>query len=283
MHICVITDNKTSHSSTRFFEEARVNNVKMTFVSWKDVFLNKEGTLLCAKMPLKKFDAVILRSSVTSLTPSILVVEYCKYHNIRLLNEKFYFRYQTVNKLRQQLIFQMKKIPCLKIFYGENVHFSFLKKELGLPFIAKLATGSMGKQVFKISSKKEFESFFCQQKDDKQLCLFQKFYHIDADYRVFIIGKRVFGPIKRIAPNGEWKTNARGAKHERVEKKEQVLALAMSVAKKTGIEFAGVDILIDSANKPRVIEINTMADFKVFDEVYPEINIAKETIALLAL
>jgi len=283
MHICVITDNATSHSSKRFLKEARFNNIEMTFVPWKDVFLNKAGVLLCAKMPLKNFDALILRSSVTSLTPSILVVEYCKYYNIRLLNEKFYFRYQTVNKLRQQIIFQMEKIPCLKIFYGENVSFSFLRKELGLPFIAKLATGSLGKQVFKISSKKEFESFFRQQKADKQLCLFQKFYRIDADYRVFIVGKRVFGPVKRIAPKGEWKTNARGAKHERAEKQERVLALAMSIAKKTGIEFAGVDILIDSANKPRVIEINTMADFRVFDEVYPEINIAKKTISLLEL
>lgn len=283
MHICVITDNTASYSSIRLFEEARAANAKMTFVPWKNIFFNKEGLLLCAKTPLKKFDAVILRSSVTSLTPSILIVEYCKHHNIRLLNEKFYFRYQTVNKLRQQLIFQIKKIPCLKTFYGENVSFSFLKKEFGLPFIAKLATGSLGKQVFKISSNKKFESFFRQQKDDKQLCLFQKFYPIDADYRVFIIGKKVFGIVKRIAPRGEWKTNMRGARHERAEKKEQLLNLARSVAKKTGIEFAGVDILIDSAGKPRVIEINTMATFKVFDEVYPEINVAREVIAQFKL
>lgn len=87
--------------------------------------------------------------------------------------------------------------------------------------------------------------------------------------------------MKRIAPKGEWKTNARGTKHKRAEQEKRVLKFAKKITEKTNLEFAGLDILIDSTGKPRLIEINTMACFKIFDKLYPEINIAKKTIALL--
>lgn len=283
MQICIITDNPTSHASKSFLKEASFSSIKTIFVPWKDMLFDfeKNDVLVNRRIHLKEFSAVILRSSETSLTPASLIVDYCDNNSIRLLNKDFYLRYQSVNKLRQQLIFQIKKIPCLKTVYSETISFPFLKKKLGLPFIAKLASGSLGKQVFKINSDKEFLQFMLRIKKDRQPYLFQKFYKVAADYRVFIVGNKVFGPLKRIAPKGEWRTNIRGAKHERAEEKKQVLKLAKTFQEKTGIEFAGLDILIDSVKKPRIIEINTMACFKVFDEIYPKINIAKKTIDLL--
>ena len=62
-----------------------------------------------------------------------------------------------------------------------------------------------------------------------------------------------------------------------------MLNFAKKIIEKTSLEFAGLDILIDSTGKPRLIEINTMACFKVFDKIYPEINIAKKTIALFII
>lgn len=281
MNICVITDNKDSYSSKRFLEEARNNKINLAFFSWQDIFLDDREIFLCKKIPLKKFDAVILRSSNNSITPAALIVEYCQHEKIRLLNAVFYLRYQLVNKLRQQILFQTNKVPCLKTLYGEKINFLFLKKKFGIPFIAKLANGSLGKQVFKIISKKDFDDFINQREIDKKLYLFQKFYPISADYRVFIIGEKIFGPMKRIAPKGEWKTNSYGSTHERAEKEKLPIQLAKTFLKKTGIEFAGLDILIDSDGKARLIEINTMACFKVFEKVFPEVNIAKEVIGLL--
>ena len=283
MRICVIGDYKESYSSKKLLEESVSAGKEMFFVPWKniifdsangEVFLNKEDLL-------SQFDAVILRSSITSLTPSSLIVEYCQHNDIRLLNKNFYLRYQSVNKLRQQMFFQAKKIPCLDTIFGESASFSFLKTKLDLPFIAKLASGSLGKQVFKINTHKEFIKFIQQRKKDKQLYLFQKFYSIKADYRVFIIGKKVFGPMERIAPNGEWRTNIPGSRHKRAEEKKEVLELAASLIQKTGLEFAGLDILIDSDGTPRLIEINTMACFRIFDKIDPEVNVAKRTVGLL--
>jgi glutathione synthase/RimK-type ligase-like ATP-grasp enzyme len=283
MKICVITDEKGAYSSKKFLEISKNRGEKMFFSSWKGLLFDgtKNEVFTKEKVPLKKFDAIILRSSSDSLTPSSLVVEYCQQNNIRLLNKKFYLRHPSINKLNQQLIFQANKIPCLKTIFGESVSFSFLKKTLGVPFIAKLTNGSLGKQVFKIDSANDFSRFKKERQLDRKPYLFQKFYKNDGDYRVFIVGKKIFGPMKRFAPPGEWKTNMRGSTHKRVSAPKSVTEIARDFHTKTGIEFAGLDILIDSAGKTRLIEINTMACFKVFDRYYPEVNIARQIMKIL--
>lgn len=282
MHICVITGNPNAHSSKRFLEEAKNAKHKLYFTSWKKlVFDGKTNTIsINQKIPLDIFDAIILRSAVNSVTPIGLVVEYCQNKNIVLLNEHLYSHLQNTNKLFQQALFQTNNIPCLETLYGENLTFSFLKKNLGAPFVAKIVNGSLGKQVFKINSPKNLAQFLKVARKDHQPCIFQKYYSVACDYRAFILGKNVFGSVQRIAPKGEWKTNIKGAKHKRVSE-TSVLKLVKLVGEKLNADFVGVDILIDSVGQARVIEINTMAGFKVFEEVFPEINIAQKTIKLL--
>jgi RimK family alpha-L-glutamate ligase len=283
MRICKITDKNNSYASKRFLRETSFGKTEIILASRKNFLFDstKEKLFLNKKIPLENFDAVILRSPEFSLMPGNFIVDYCEHKKIRLLNKKFYLRFQTINKLRQQLLFQMFNIPSLKTVYDETASFISLKTKLGLPFVAKLVNGSLGKQVFKITSKKEFSKFIQKREKDKEAYLFQKFYKTDGDYRVFVIGKEVFGPVKRIAPRGDWRSNVNGAAHERAEGKKQVLRLAKNLLKKTGIEFAGIDVLIDQRGAARLIEINTMAQFKVFEEVFPEINIAQKTIELL--
>ena len=283
MRICIIIDDISAYSSKRFSEEAEQSGHELAFVSWKDlVFDGGENTISINQgILLDTFGAVILRGSADSITPLSLVAEYCKNKAIPLLNDQLYVRLQNTNKLRQQILFQANDIPCLETLYGEKLAFAAVKKRLGVPFIAKIANGSLGKQVFKIRSREEFLQFTETRSADHQLYIFQKYYEISGDYRVFVIGKDVFGSVKRIAPKGEWRTNVRGAKHERTENETQVLALAASVGEKLAIDFAGIDILIDASGQARVIEINTMAQFKVFESVFPEINVVGKTLELL--
>jgi len=284
MHVCVITDDPSTYSAKRFLEEALLAGHKITFASWPEiVFSGRKNTIsINQKTLLDSYDAIILRSSVRSITPLSLVVEYCKAKNIPLLNDRLYMRLQNTNKLRQQILFQTENIPCLETLYGENLTFLEVKKKLHLPFIAKIANGSLGKQIFKIHSPEEFRTFARARKKDRQLYLFQKYYKISGDYRAFIIGKNEFGAVKRIAPQGEWKTNMRGARHERATALPQVMELTRLIRKKLNIDFAGIDILIDASGQARLIEINTMAQFKVFESIFPEINIVQKTLALLA-
>ncbi len=284
MHICIITDNPSAYSAKRFLGEALFAGHKITFAPWSEIVFNggKNTISINQKILLDSYDAIILRSSVRSLTPLSLVVEYCKAKNIPLLNNQLYMRLQNTNKLRQQILFQIENIPCLETLYGENLTFLELKKRLRLPFIAKIADGSLGKQVFKIHSQEEFSQFTLARKKDRRLYLFQKYYKISRDYRVFIIGKEIFGAVQRIAPQGEWRTNMRGAKHMRATGSLKITRLAKLIRKKLNIDFAGIDILIDTSGHARLIEINTMAQFKVFENTFPEINIAKKTFAVLA-
>lgn len=283
MHICIIADDVSVYSKKRFLKEAAKAGHTLSFVSWKRLTFNGErDTLSTGKnVLLEDFDVVILRSSADAITPLHLVVEYCKDKKICLLNSTLYDRLKHTNKLNQQVVFRAHNIPCLETLYGERLNFSSIKGSLGLPFVAKIAIGSHGKQVFKIRSSQEFSQFTEDRKQDRQLYLFQKYHKISGDYRVFVIGKNVFGAVKRIAPKGEWRTNVRGSLHERAEGEKRVMVLARSIGEKLGVDFAGLDILIDSTGKARVIEINTTAQFHVFEKIFPEINIVEKTLELL--
>lgn len=282
-NICLLSEDQDSYAPRRFQEEASSLGLNITFTRWSDLYYDSEQGKIFTQndSPLESFSGIILRGDNTSLTPLNLITSYCRHNDIPLLNEHFYFKNQTTNKLRQAILFQSEDIASLRTIYGEHLDFSFLKENLGLPFVAKLTHGSLGLQVFKIESKGDFLAFLEQRRIDKEQYLFQRYYPIQSDYRVMIIGDESFGAVRRIPRKGEWKTNLSGSTHERAEEMADVLFLAQSLGKKTRLEFAGVDILIDSLGNARVIEINTMAQFKVFEKVFPEINVARKTLLFL--
>lgn len=283
--ICILTENQNSYASQRFQKEAADAGLIAVCIRWSELrYESENGELLTRNnISFKDFDGAILRGDSTSITPLNLITGYLRQNHIPFINDVFYSKNQTVNKLRQSLLFQSKDIPSLQTIYGEQLSLSFLQKSLGLPFIAKLIRGSLGLQVFKITSKEDFSFFLSCRRTDKEPYLFQKYYPIQYDYRVMIVGNEVLGAVKRTPKNGEWRTNLHGSHHERAENMEAALLLAKSLREKTDIEYAGVDILIDDAGHARIIEINTMAQFKVFEKVFPEFNIAQKTLALLRI
>lgn len=78
------------------------------------------------------------------------------------------------------------------------------------------------------------------------------------DYRVFVVGDRVIGAMKRVSSH--WKTNiAQGAQGVavKIEEEPEVYELALRATKVLGLEYAGVDIAYDSVTgKYFVLEVN---------------------------
>jgi len=75
------------------------------------------------------------------------------------------------------------------------------------------------------------------------------------DYRVIVIDGEAKAWIARV---GGWKTNiARGARPEKAELGDDILALAVDAAETLGLLYAGVDIAIDSeTGEPVILEVN---------------------------
>ncbi len=85
-----------------------------------------------------------------------------------------------------------------------------------------------------------------------------------SDLRVYVVGGRVVGAMRRIAPEGDWRTNvARGGEVEDVTEDlgAEAERLAIRATDVLGLDMAGVDLYpVDDAW--RILEVNATAGFK---------------------
>jgi [lysine-biosynthesis-protein LysW]--L-2-aminoadipate ligase len=83
------------------------------------------------------------------------------------------------------------------------------------------------------------------------------------DMRLIVAGGRVVGSACRIAPRGEWRTNAAlGAQVEPVEAPPVARALALAAAGATRGDLVGIDLLPTPNGGFVVIEVNGAVDFR---------------------
>ncbi len=101
------------------------------------------------------------------------------------------------------------------------------------------------------------------------------------DIRVFCIGDKIVGSMKRTAIKGEWRTNyAQGATCEPYELKPEETELIHQIVERIGIEVAGID-LFPTPQGVYVLEMNACPGWKAFQGAHPKINVAKKIIDYL--
>jgi ribosomal protein S6--L-glutamate ligase len=87
--------------------------------------------------------------------------------------------------------------------------------------------------------------------------------HPGHDWRLFVLGGRVLGAIRRHSPAGEWRTNvAVGGRAEAARPDEAAEQLAIAAARAVGARMAGVDLLPDHDGRLLVLEVNAVPGWK---------------------
>ncbi|OGI17536.1 MAG: hypothetical protein A2Z52_02235 [Candidatus Moranbacteria bacterium RBG_19FT_COMBO_42_6] len=297
MKICVISVNKNDYAPKRFREEGKKRGHSMYITTWSDLVcrLDKNGLFLgSGNKKIEDFDAIIPRSpnftkkrkgkKITGRFGTLLrlITEHSKKRGVFVLNSKFFGSYQSLNKLAQQFFLLNHGLPGLDSYFFASKEIQGSKRVLQFPFVAKNTNGSLGLGVYKINSKKELHACLKKSSKNQNSLLFQKYYKIAHDYRVLIVGDKSLGVMMRSASGKEWRTNVYlGGKTERAPKieEEALVNLAKKTAHKMNLNYAGIDILKDNSSF-RVIEINSLAQFKGFEKLFPGINVAKEVIKL---
>ena len=78
-----------------------------------------------------------------------------------------------------------------------------------------------------------------------------------TDIRAFVIGDRVVAAMKRVAPEGEFRSNLhRGAAVEKITLTSEENQIAIRAASILGLKIAGVD-LMRSNRGPLILEVNS--------------------------
>ncbi len=100
--------------------------------------------------------------------------------------------------------------------------------------------------------------------------------HPGWDLRIFILGEKVLGGMKRTAPQGAWMTNvAQGGKGEAYKLNSNLEEIGIKASNAVGAEIAGVDLILDENGKWLVLEVNAVPGWKAFAPV-TGIDIARE-------
>ena len=230
----------------------------------------------------KDIQAVIFRAvnrrpfkKISSLRP--FMVYYFDKQNIPVFNrEKLLLGF--IDKVYQMQIFFENNIPFVPTYmvnskYGFN---DFFKNNPGEYFI-KPYNSSHGNGT--LIAKKS--SDIPEDRRDEEYLLIQQRLRSKWDLRVLIVNGKAIGGMERHATNDSIITNVSAggsAKLHQLTQKEK--DLAEKVASLFKSSYGGVDIMYDQNNNPYVLEFNSNAQFKGFEQA-TGINIAQKIIKSL--
>lgn len=152
---------------------------------------------------------------------------------------------------------------------------SFLDEveSLGYPLVAKKSYGSFGAGVCLVKNRAELEQI------EKEWLYLPHFYQKfvgekGRDIRVIVIGKKAVAGMRRIACEGEFRSNIElGGHGEKITLSEEYASVAEQVAKHLNLDYCGVDLL--ESETPVICEVNSNAFFEGLESV-TGISIAKK-------
>jgi RimK family alpha-L-glutamate ligase len=150
---------------------------------------------------------------------------------------------------------------------------------IGWPCVVKVISGSYGEGIYLCENKTSFKKMmeFVGNLDTPKILLVQEY--IDAkpgeDLRVFVVGGKVIGAMKRHAPEGDFRANiSAGGRGEPFEVNSEIDYLAREAARICGLDIAGIDLLFDKDGY-KICEANSAPGFEGFEK-YCQVDVAKE-------
>lgn len=192
------------------------------------------------------------------------------------------------NKIYQQSIVKslgiIETIPSFVINYPKDLHKILENGKLRFPFIIKPTTGSEGKGIviFKnIDEWNTFENEWAEPKGKFFSYIIQNFIENDHDYRIFVVGEKAIGIMKRSRTTGFVNNFSQGGMVSKVELESEIgkkLAdISTNLCKRLKVDVAGVDIIEDKNKKLYFMEINTTAQWSGL-EIATGVNVEEEFI-----
>lgn len=271
-----------SWSVRKIEEVALKRGHQVTFVRDRDLVVKIDPKLevsINGIKDLKNYDVLLRRRIVHGYLQSLIAARYMRRHGKLALPTRIDVGQALDDKMTQAVKLHsagIRHIPVFQALTRKNA--ARLLKMVDYPIIIKGIVGTKGKQVFKVNSKSAALSTI--KKYNYANVLIQEFVNIKHDRRVFIIGKKVLGVMKRIIPKGEYRANiAQGARAEKAKLSQELKTIALKAAKTLDYDIAGVDVIYRK-DKPAVLEVNSSPGLKGFSKT-TGINVAGEIVIYL--
>lgn len=234
---------------------------------------------------LLDYDVFIFRG-ISSSTPeksqlfnALILAKYLYDHGKRVVDEKLATDRIFPTKVPYTRTKNNIPVPDTVFTLGINVTKDYLKKAK-YPLIVKSIAGSKGRGVFLANDYKEALNIISE--NEGKRFLFQEYIPTRFDVRVFVIGGKILGAMRRDAADDDFRSNiAQGGQASvyDIDSNPKLKEVALEACKAANMEIAGVDIMINE-DKYYVLEVNRSPQFRGLTEAL-HIDVADEIIKYL--
>lgn len=288
MKLLVLTSGVEAYGPVHYKKSAEARRMGVEVADYSELVIRFEEKMSAASAnadwQIDDFDMYVLRGVGAKRTEFYnqrgILAEYLQNNKKKVLNGSFLTMYcGGASKLRQHFVLTKAGVAMVPTkVYGRK---KIIKKLEGkFPLILKPDNSSKGRGISLINTQEELVGELKGKRARNYLV--QEFMEGGSDFRVLVLGGKVLGVIRRVAPKDGFLTNVwSGGKAEKVEGEVEVEKQALEVAKIMGLEFAGVDIVYDKKQSVyRVYEVNDAPAFEGFESVW-DIDVAGECVDYL--
>ncbi len=184
---------------------------------------------------------------------------------------------RVVNRF-ESILLARNKFCCMQTLasFGVNVPDSLFVSNLenlkgaveelgGFPVVLKTPTGRQGSGVMVLENKPATEFLANNLPLSLGGVIVQRYIPTRGrkDVRAFVLGEDVIAAVELVPPRGDFRANVHvGGKATPIKIEPHLAELALRATSVLGLEISGTDIMVDSAGRALVIEVNYSPGFK---------------------
>lgn len=267
--VCILSRQRSLYSTSRLVEAAKAADaqpVVMDTLKCTLVVGRGGSTLLYRGALVKPLSVVIPRIGASITGYGMAVVSHLETMGVPVVNTASAIS-RSRDKMRcLQLLAQSGvDVPRTVMAQRGGSPIKRLVEEVGgLPCIIKLLRGTQGVGVMIANTLVEARTILETFWELGQDVIIQEFIaeSVGRDVRALVVGERVVGAMRRVAREGEFRSNLhRGGEGTTLELDPVYARTAVQASRAVGLEVCGVDML-EGRDGPRVMELNSSPGFE---------------------
>lgn len=273
MKIAILSRNPRLYSTRRLCEAAHDRGHDPIVIDSLKCYMDitsERPAIFYKGNKLEGIDAVVPRIGASITRYGTAVLRQFEMMGVYPINESVAI-VRSRDKLRSLQLLSRKGIglPVTGFAHSVSDTQELIRLVGGAPLVVKLIEGSQGRGVVLAETEKAAESVIDAFHELDANFLVQEFIKEAAgsDIRCFVVGEKVVAAMRRIAKEGEFRSNLhRGGMAEVVKLNKEERATAIRAARTMGLNMAGVDIL-RSDRGPLVMEVNSSPGLEGIEKV----------------
>ena len=283
MNIFILSRNKNLYSTSRLVEAGNKLGHNVRVVDYMRCYMNitsRKPTIFYGGESLGKVDAVIPRIGASNTFYGTAVVKQFEMMDSYCVNTSYAIA-NSRDKLRSLQILAEAGINMpITGFASHTKDIEGVIESVGsTPLIMKLLQGTQGQGIVLAETRKAAESVMSAFRQLDADIMVQEFIKESGgtDIRAFVVGDEVVASMKRIAPEGEFRSNVhRGGTMEKVQLTSEEENMAVNASRILGLSIAGVD-LMRSNRGPLILEVNSSPGLQGIESCL-EVDVAEKII-----